>query len=83
MDNQVDKNEPYKLVVVKDNDKIKEAHAIKDGEVFLKAIHDKATTIVNIKNDGGSFTLSLEEILQLPKDLKKTFKIPVEDLAKN
>lgn len=78
MGEQIDKNEPYKLIVVKDNDKIKEAHAIKDGKVFLRATHDKATTIVNIKNDGGSFTLSLEEILQLPKDLKETFKIPVE-----
>jgi hypothetical protein len=82
MGEQVDKNEPYKLIVVKDNDKIKEAHAIKGEKVFLRAIHDKTTTIVSIKNDGGSFTLSLEEILQLPKDLKETFKISDEDLAK-
>lgn len=83
MNKRVDKNEPYKLIVVKDDAKIKEAHAVKDGYVFLRAIYDKTTTIVNIKNDGGSFTLSLEEILQLPKDLKKTFKIPVEDPEKN
>ena len=83
MGKQVDKNEPYKLVIVEDNDKIKEAHAIKGKKVFLRAVHDKETTIVNIKNDGGSFTLSLEEILQLPKDLKEIFKIPAEDLQKN
>lgn len=78
MDKQVEKNDPYKFIVVKDNDKIKEAHAIKDEKVFLRAVHDKTTTVVNIKNDGGSFILSLDEILQLPKDIKETFKIPVE-----
>ena len=76
MGEEANKNEPYKLVIVKDNDKSKEAHAIKSGKVFLRAIHDKETTVVNIKNDGGSFNLSLEEILQIPKDLKELFKIP-------
>nr|VFK81021.1 MAG: hypothetical protein BECKSD772D_GA0070982_12003 [Candidatus Kentron sp. SD] len=77
MDKQFKNNNSYEFVVVKDNDKIKEAHAKKDGKVFLKAIHDKSTTIVKLRSTEKSLTLNVEElevILQLPKDLKKHFK---------
>nr|VFK80674.1 MAG: hypothetical protein BECKSD772D_GA0070982_11403 [Candidatus Kentron sp. SD] len=86
MGKQFKNNNSYEFVVVKDNDKTKEAHAKKDGKVFLKAIHDKSTTIVRIRSTEKSLTLNVEElevILQLPKDLKKHFKPPTTKLDRH
>ncbi len=72
--NKKGENNSYEFIVVKDDDKTKEAHVKLGGKIFMRAVRDKTTNTVQIRGEKGAFNFDLDDLIQLKKDMKKAFK---------